>query len=140
MNIQIADRSPTRAEAETALAVLKHWAGRATEDEIVGLGPAMADLVVQGGAALRRAYPEDFVADQAYIATLPDLQNGPASLIVGARQVIQHVGISNFRLPIRYRTRGSDQGYGGDLTLETSASSETVPVTEVSSARSPAAC
>jgi len=46
---------------------------------------------------------------------MPDLQNGPASLIRGARQMIQHVGISNFRLPIRFHTRD-----GGDLTLETS--------------------
>ena len=122
MNIHSAerDRKPTRAEAEAALAMLKLWADRATEDEIVALDPAVGALVGQGGTALRRAYPEDFVADKAYIATLPDLQNGPASLIVGARQVIQHVGVSNFRLPIRYRTRGSDQQAGGDLALETS--------------------
>jgi GTP cyclohydrolase I len=41
----------------------------------------------------------------AYKDTLPDLQNGPASLIRGANRQIQHVGISNFRLPIRYHTR-----------------------------------
>ncbi|MEO1960103.1 MAG: GTP cyclohydrolase FolE2, partial [Paracoccus sp. (in: a-proteobacteria)] len=44
-----------------------------------------------------------------------DLQNGPASLIVGARAPIQHVGISNFRLPITYQTRD-----GGEIVLETS--------------------
>ncbi len=117
MNIQIAerDRKPTQAEAEAALAMLKQWAGRATEDEIEALDPAVGALGRLSGAALRRAYPEDFVADEAYIATLPDLQNGPASLIVGAKQVIQHVGISNFRLPIRYRIRDT-----GDLALETS--------------------
>ncbi|MDE3028390.1 MAG: GTP cyclohydrolase I FolE2, partial [Paracoccaceae bacterium] len=64
---------------------------------------------------LSRAYPSDFTADAAYMASLPDLQNGPASLIVGARQQIQHVGISNFRLPIRFHTRDNS-----DLTLETS--------------------
>ena len=64
---------------------------------------------------LSREYPEGFAATEAYKNSLPDLQNGPASLIVGARQTIQHVGISNFRLPIRYRTRNN-----GDLTLETS--------------------
>jgi GTP cyclohydrolase I len=64
---------------------------------------------------LSRDYPTDFRADPAYRASLPDLQNGPASLIVGARKRIQHVGISNFRLPIRYRTRS-----GGDRMLETS--------------------
>ena len=55
------------------------------------------------------------MVDAAYKATLPDLQNGPSSLIVGAKTQIQHVGISNFRLPIRYHTRDD-----GDLTLETS--------------------
>ena len=65
--------------------------------------------------ALRRDYPADFRVDEAYRASLPDLQNGPASLIVGARKAIQHVGISNFRLPIRYRQKD-----GGEITLETS--------------------
>jgi GTP cyclohydrolase I len=65
--------------------------------------------------ALARAYPEDFEVDADYKASMPDLQNGPSSLIRGARQTIQHVGISNFRLPIRFRTRDN-----GDLTLETS--------------------
>lgn len=62
-----------------------------------------------------REYPADFKVDEAYKATLPDLQNGPASLIVGANAPIQHVGISNFRLPIRYLKRD-----GGEITLETS--------------------
>jgi GTP cyclohydrolase I len=61
------------------------------------------------------SYPADFVAGDNYKATMPDLQNGPSSLIRGAKQQIQHVGISNFRLPIRFHTRD-----GGDLALETS--------------------
>jgi len=65
--------------------------------------------------ALSRDYPADFRVDEAYRATLPDLQNGPASLIVGAHKAIQHVGISNFRLPIRYRRKE-----GGEIMLETS--------------------
>ena len=65
--------------------------------------------------ALVRSYDADFRVDAAYKAGLPDLQNGPASLIVGARRPIQHVGISNFRLPITYLTRE-----GGEITLETS--------------------
>ena len=64
--------------------------------------------------ALNRSYPSDFTVDDQYRATLPDLQNGPASLIVGARRLIQHVGISNFRLPIRYRVRA-----GGEICLPT---------------------
>ncbi|KGJ04123.1 GTP cyclohydrolase I [Paracoccus halophilus] len=69
--------------------------------------------------ALSREYPEDFRVDAGYRASLPDLQNGPASLIVGAHAPIQHVGISNFRLPIRYQTRPGPDG-GGEITLETS--------------------
>lgn len=71
--------------------------------------------VADPAGGLNRSYPRDFAVDERYRAGLPDLQNGPASLIRGARAVIQHVGISNFRLPIRYRTRE-----GGELTLETS--------------------
>ncbi len=63
----------------------------------------------------KRDYDAAFQVDDAYKASLPDLQNGPESLIKGARRAIQHVGISNFRLPIRYRTRDN-----GALTLETS--------------------
>nr|WP_017999826.1 GTP cyclohydrolase FolE2 [Paracoccus sp. N5] len=70
--------------------------------------------------ALSREYPSDFRVDDAYKASLPDLQNGPASLIVGARAPIQHVGISNFRLPIRYETRPDSTHLGGDIKLETS--------------------
>ncbi|WBU53695.1 GTP cyclohydrolase FolE2 [Paracoccus sp. SCSIO 75233] len=66
-------------------------------------------------SALSREYDADFEVDPQYRASLPDLQNGPSSLIVGANVLIQHVGISNFRLPIRYQTRD-----GGDISLETS--------------------
>lgn len=62
-----------------------------------------------------RIYPDAFIADAQYRATLPDLQNGPSSLIVGAHKQIQHVGISNFRLPVRYRTRDHSS-----IELETS--------------------
>ena len=117
MNIHMSDldRKPTRAEAEAALAMLKLWADRATEADIVGLDPAVGLLVGQGYPVMSRDYPAGFAVTDAYKDSLPDLQNGPASLIVGARQTIQHVGISNFRLPIRYKTRGN-----GDLMLETS--------------------
>ena len=70
--------------------------------------------------ALSRAYPADFRADRRYTESLPDLQNAPASAIVGARAPIQHVGISNFRLPIRYQTRPDGDHPAGEITLETS--------------------
>ncbi len=114
MNIQtpVADRKPSREEAEAALAVLRQWAGKSSDAEIATLDPAATALVYP---ELSRAYPKQFRVDAAYKDTLPDLQNGPASLIVGANRLIQHVGISNFRLPIRYHTRDN-----GDLMLETS--------------------
>ena len=110
------DRQPSREEAEAALAVLRRWAGKASDTEIAKLDSAVAYLLPgEGYPALSRIYASDFVVDDAYKASLPDLQNGPSSLIVGEKQLIQHVGISNFRLPIRYKTRDN-----GELTLETS--------------------
>ncbi|UYV38465.1 GTP cyclohydrolase FolE2 [Rhodobacteraceae bacterium D3-12] len=113
------DEQPSRDEAETALARLRQWAETATPEEIADLDPAISRLLpettLMNYPALVRAYPEDFTVDDAYKASLPDLQNGPESLIKGARRLIQHVGISNFRLPIPYHTRDN-----GDLTLETS--------------------
>lgn len=110
------DRQPSREEAEAALAVLKRWAGKASDAEIAGLDSSVAYLIPgEGYPAMSRVYPSDFVVDEAYKNGLPDLQNGPASLIRGEKALIQHVGISNFRLPIRYRTRDN-----GEVTLETS--------------------
>ncbi len=113
------DEAPDRDDAARALETLRAWARAADPVEVAGLDPSIARLLPGGEVsnypALSRQYPEDFVPDAAYKATMPDLQNGPASLIQGAREMIQHVGISNFRLPIRYHTRD-----GGDITLETS--------------------
>ena len=121
MNIQSPDSKDdtARREAEDALRRLRAWAAKATPTEIAELEPAIARLLPDQPLAnypdLKRDYPEDFVVDADYRASLPDLQNGPASLIKGEKQQIQHVGISNFRLPIRYHTRDN-----GDITLETS--------------------
>ncbi|MFT6120485.1 MAG: GTP cyclohydrolase I [Yoonia sp.] len=113
------DREPTRQEAEAALALLRRWAVDVTPEEVSMLDPLVSRLIpgqeVGNYPALARAYPDAFEVDDAYKASMPDLQNGPSSLIRGAKQQIQHVGISNFRLPIRFHTRG-----GSDLTLETS--------------------
>ena len=113
------DREPSREEAEAALALLRRWAGDVTAEEVATLDPLVSRLIpgqeVSNYPALARAYPEEFEVDDVYKASMPDLQNGPSSLIRGAQQQIQHVGISNFRLPIRFHTRDN-----GDLTLETS--------------------
>ncbi|MEP3345375.1 MAG: GTP cyclohydrolase FolE2 [Litoreibacter sp.] len=110
---------PTREEAEAALAVLRQWAGTADPVVVAELDPLVSRLIpgaeLANYPALARAYPEAFAVDEAYKASMPDLQNGPSSLIRGAKQHIQHVGISNFRLPLRVHSRDGD-----DLTLETS--------------------
>lgn len=62
-----------------------------------------------------RGFDTELVADEAYIDTLPDLQNGPSSLIQGRPVEIQQVGIHNFRVPLRFRKRD-----GGTIELETS--------------------
>lgn len=64
---------------------------------------------------LRRFYDPTFAVTDQYKESLPDLQNGPASLIEGANVPIQQVGISNFKLPLKYPTPSGDL-----LTLETS--------------------
>ena len=113
------DRNPSRAEAEAALTLLRRWANDVTPTEVATLDPLISRLIPGQEAAnypaLARAYPEDFEVDADYKASMPDLQNGPTSLIRGAKRQIQHVGISNFRLPIRFETRDN-----GPLTLETS--------------------
>lgn len=111
------DRPLTREEAEAALAALRRWATAASPEEVTDLDPAVARLLpgreVSNYPDLSRAYPADFVPDADYRAGLPDLQNGPASLIRGAHAAIQHVGISGFRLPVRVHSRDD-----GDRTLE----------------------
>ncbi len=112
-------KTPDAMVAADALAYLRRWAAAASAEEIAQVDPGLAALLPGAGSAggreLSRSYPEGFTPSADYLASLPDIQNGPASLIVGARAQLQHVGISNFRLPIRYHTRD-----GADQTLETS--------------------
>ena len=62
-----------------------------------------------------RVYDNNVKANRKYISSLPDLQNGPSSLIQGAAVHIQQVGIHNFRLPLTYKKRD-----GKTINLETS--------------------
>ena len=99
-------RDVSRDEMIEALKVVKSYAAKSdTSDQ------DLAQALLESGAypTFSTVYPEAFKADESYRATLPDLQNGPASLIRGARLAIQHVGISNFRLPVRFRTKDGAQ-------------------------------
>jgi GTP cyclohydrolase I len=106
---------PTTDEAQAALETLRRLA-EADPSSAAALDlSALMALQPRAQGMLSRDYPQDFTPDAEYKATMPDLQNGPESLIKGAHAEIQHVGISNFRLPLKFRTRD-----GEVLTLETS--------------------
>ena len=63
---------------------------------------------------LQRGYDINYKPNKEEIAKFPDLQNGPSSLIQGSNVEIQQVGIHNFRLPLKFRTRDN-----GSIELET---------------------
>lgn len=62
-----------------------------------------------------KSYDHAFVPSDEYRSDLPDMQNADAREIFGANVPILKVGVSNFRLPLRYITASSDT-----QTLETS--------------------
>jgi len=66
-------------------------------------------------ARMKRAYDRKFRSTAAYRASLPDMMEAAHDAIQGANVPIQQVGIHNFKLPLKYRTKG-----GKVLTLETS--------------------
>ena len=66
-------------------------------------------------AKLSKEYDHNFLLSDAYRAELPDMQNADSQQIYGANVPILKVGISNFRLPLKYINEDSDS-----LTLETS--------------------
>ncbi|MEM7790887.1 MAG: GTP cyclohydrolase FolE2 [Verrucomicrobiota bacterium] len=73
------------------------------------------DLIAPANKKLSKFYEKDFVLSDAYRDSLPDMQNADALEIPGANVPILKVGISNFRLPLRFITPQSDT-----LRLETS--------------------
>ena len=66
-------------------------------------------------ARLAPVYDAKFRASAAYRATLPDMMEAAHDAIQGSHVPIQQVGVSNFKLPLKYRTK-----QGQVLTLETS--------------------
>ncbi len=105
------------SQAEALLRRLRAWAEAAPESDLAELDPSLRALLGPSRRepeVLSAEYESGFRPDASYRAGLPDLQNGPASLIRGARLPIQHVGVSGFRLPIRYVRRD-----GGEHLLET---------------------
>jgi len=64
---------------------------------------------------IKRGYDKKFKPTAAYRATLPDMMEVAHEAISGANVPIQQVGIHNFKLPLKYRTKT-----GKTLVLETS--------------------
>ncbi|MDA9865409.1 GTP cyclohydrolase FolE2 [bacterium] len=118
MNVHLTKSEPavSREEASKALSLLQNFVQHAGF-EMRGLDPKMVQALndISDYPAFSTEYPDGFTSDEAYRETLPDLQNGPASLIQGANRSIQHVGISNFRLPVRFRMQD-----GGERLLDCS--------------------
>ena len=59
-------------------------------------------------------YDIDYKPSKSELESFPDLQNGPESLIKGAKVAIHQVGIHNFKLPLKYKQRN-----GTIIELET---------------------
>ncbi len=66
-------------------------------------------------SSLNRAYDPHFVVTKEYRDSLPDMQNASSEEIQGANVPILQVGISNFKLPLRFVTASADT-----MVLETS--------------------
>ena len=118
MNIhtRTVEQKPSRDQLKDAMRVLRQWVAHSDSEKIETLdAEILSRFVPSKYPDLSSKYPSDFKVDETYKASMPDLQNGPSQLIKGENQQIQHVGISNFRLPIRYICRD-----GGEQTLETS--------------------
>jgi GTP cyclohydrolase I len=64
---------------------------------------------------VKRDYDRKFKPTAAYRATLPDMMEVANETVRGVHVPIQQVGIHNFKLPLKYRTKA-----GRILTLETS--------------------
>ena len=60
-----------------------------------------------GEPTLARRYDDAFVASPEYRATLPDM-NDSVDSIEGARVPIQQVGVSNFKLPLKFAVEGNE--------------------------------
>jgi GTP cyclohydrolase I len=64
---------------------------------------------------ISRGYDTKFRVTDAYRESLPDMMEAAHDAIQGAHVPIQQVGVSNFKLPLKFRTKG-----GEVLTLEAS--------------------
>ena len=67
--------------------------------------------------SINKKYDASFDLTDDYKNSLPDVQNADQDDIIGANVPISRVGISNFKLPLKYKNRAGD-----NVTLETTVS------------------
>lgn len=108
-----AKKSPARLKAAAA----KKPAAPAPAPTPAAAAKTMYLHRVAGGPAPRivRAYDAKFTLSPAYKASLPDMMEA-VDAIPGAPVAIQQVGVSNFKLPLAYRSKNGRASH----TLETS--------------------
>ena len=111
------NRKPTQQEILNSINILKNWLIDYSNSENNSLFSRTKEpqLLPNPQPFLKKSYQKDFTADDNYIKQMPDVQNDPKAIIKGENIPIQHVGISNFRLPIEYIIRD-----GKNKLLETS--------------------
>lgn len=102
---------PTLEEIKDALEKLKKWSSLARSYEIDALDPKLNifahGLPDRDNYALKRIYPKNFFVDSSYKDSLPDIQNMASNQ--NGNDFIQKVGISNFKLPLRFKRKDGDQ-------------------------------
>ena len=107
--------SETKEALKNLKTILMSSAFGKTDSLDPGLTALLNDIKNIGEKNLNSVYPDQFTPNDEYLKTMPDIQNGSSALIKGSKKRIQHVGISNFRLPVKFRTKSSSP-----ITLETS--------------------
>ena len=107
---------PDDNEVKDAMRVLRDWVANAGPEDLNSVDTDIINRLLPAHyPKLENTYQNEFSPAEDYLQTMPDLQNGPSSLIRGENRQIQHVGISNFRLPLTYKMRDC-----ANQTLQTS--------------------
>jgi GTP cyclohydrolase I len=95
--------------------------GRARRSAITASSPLFLHETATSKPTVLRSYDPNFKVTEAYRATLPDMQNATGA-VQGANVRIHQVGISNFRLPLTFRSgKGKVQlesAVSGTVSLE----------------------
>jgi GTP cyclohydrolase I len=119
--------NPTVKHSKDDIKKLKTILKHSLTSESLLSDPELVTLLGQiknmGKGDLKNSYPKEFKPSDEYLRDMPDIQNGSPELIRGSKKRIQHVGISNFRLPVNFKTKSSlpislETSVTGSVSLE----------------------